>query len=153
MQFVNAEGRLHDTHSFDCHNNPVCGALGPLVKDRREVTAHLHCVSITPGGGVHAELQPGRGCAGVVPPGSRQTHSRGAGSHSCQGQDPGPRHVAFHPTKKWAYCIHELDCTVDLYDWSETSGVAEMKLRESSVISTLCQRHAACGQHCLRNFR
>lgn len=51
----------------------------------------------------------------------------------------GPRHVAFHPTKKWVYCIHELDCTVDLYDWSMTAGKVEMKLRENSVTSTLAK--------------
>jgi 6-phosphogluconolactonase len=49
----------------------------------------------------------------------------------------GPRHVAFHPNGKWMYCIHELDCTIDLFDWSVAGTVASLTLRENSVISTL----------------
>ena len=28
----------------------------------------------------------------------------------------GPRHLAFHPNGRWLYCIHELDCTLELFD-------------------------------------
>jgi 6-phosphogluconolactonase len=45
----------------------------------------------------------------------------------------GPRHVAFHPNGHWLYCIHELDCTIDLYDWHD----GQLTLREGSVVSTL----------------
>ncbi len=47
------------------------------------------------------------------------------------------------------YCIHEIDCTIDLYDWSVSGGQPVMKLREDSVVSTLAhgvgtKGNAAC---------
>jgi 6-phosphogluconolactonase len=62
----------------------------------------------------------------------------------------GPRHLAFHPNHRWLYCIHELDCTIDLYDWNpqptgkrpqphadSPRSQSVMTLRHNSVISTL----------------
>ena len=57
----------------------------------------------------------------------------------------GPRHVAFHPNGLWLYCIYELDCTIDLYDWNVSNGVAAPVLRKDSVISTLKSRAALPG--------
>jgi 6-phosphogluconolactonase len=57
----------------------------------------------------------------------------------------GPRHVAFHPNGKFVYCIHELDCTIDLYDWRMEQGQPVMKLRENSVVSTLAKGTALKG--------
>jgi 6-phosphogluconolactonase len=51
----------------------------------------------------------------------------------------GPRHVAFHPNGNFVYCIHELDCTIDFYDWRMERGQPVMKLRENSVVSTLAK--------------
>jgi len=34
----------------------------------------------------------------------------------------GPRHVAFHPSNRYAYVINELGCTVDLFAWDATAG-------------------------------
>ena len=47
----------------------------------------------------------------------------------------GPRHVAFHPNGKWVYCIHEVDCTIDLFDWN----AGRLMWRAWSVISTLAK--------------
>jgi 6-phosphogluconolactonase len=131
---VDMAGYLQEKSSFDCRNNGLCGALGP-VKDRQEA-AHMHCVTLAPGqkyllacnlGEDALELfkldQPGDPLMNPIRVPAR------AGS--------GPRHVAFHPNGKWLYCIHELDCTVDLYDWSTRDGAAQLKLREESVTSTL----------------
>jgi 6-phosphogluconolactonase len=49
----------------------------------------------------------------------------------------GPRHLAFHPNGRWLYCIHELDCTVDLYEWNVSNGLPAPVLRKDSVFSTL----------------
>ena len=57
----------------------------------------------------------------------------------------GPRHVAFHPNGKWVYCVHELDCTIDLYDWSAKGRKATMTLRPGSTISTLMMGSSLAG--------
>jgi len=131
-----ADGTLRGLSSFDCRNNPVCGTLGP-VKERQDA-AHMHCVTISPGQRYMLTCNLGEDALELFrldnPAGPLANPVRipaRAGS--------GPRHVAFHPAKKWVYCIHELDCTVDLYDWNETGGAASMKLRDASVVSTLAK--------------
>jgi 6-phosphogluconolactonase len=37
----------------------------------------------------------------------------------------GPRHLAFHPTGKWAYCISELDSTLNILSWNAKTGELE----------------------------
>ncbi len=34
----------------------------------------------------------------------------------------GPRHVAFHPSNRYAYVLNELGCTVDAFTWDATAG-------------------------------
>jgi 6-phosphogluconolactonase len=34
----------------------------------------------------------------------------------------GPRHLAFHPSGKWAYCISELDSTLNVLNWDAKTG-------------------------------
>ena len=57
----------------------------------------------------------------------------------------GPRHVAFHPNGSFVYCIHEIDCTIDLYDWRMQQGQPVMRLRENSVVSTLAKGASTKG--------
>lgn len=45
----------------------------------------------------------------------------------------GPRHFAFHPKKRFAYAINELDCTVTAFAFEPTSGA----LTELQTITTL----------------
>jgi 6-phosphogluconolactonase len=133
---IDAEGSLHEKSSFDCRGNAACGVLGP-VKDRQEA-AHMHCVTLAPGQKYMLACNLGEDALElfkldqpVDPLINPIRIPARAGS--------GPRHVAFHPNGKWFYCIHELDCTVDLYDWSMRGGAAQPKLREASVISTLAK--------------
>ena len=44
----------------------------------------------------------------------------------------GPRHLAFHPARPFAYLVNELDSTVTAYDWDAGSGA----LRPLQVIPT-----------------
>lgn len=37
----------------------------------------------------------------------------------------GPRHMVFHPNKQYAYCINELDSTVDVWKLQNAQGVVE----------------------------
>ena len=50
----------------------------------------------------------------------------------------GPRHFDFHPTRKYAYVINELDSTFTAYRYDESSGA----LRELQSISTLPEEFA-----------
>lgn len=45
----------------------------------------------------------------------------------------GPRHIAFHPNTRFAYCINELDSTVTTYHYSSENGA----LRAIQIVSTL----------------
>jgi 6-phosphogluconolactonase len=45
----------------------------------------------------------------------------------------GPRHIAFHPNRNWAYIIHELDSTVTALTYDAEAGV----LTCSDTVSTL----------------
>lgn len=116
---------------------------GP-VADRQDA-AHIHCATVAPGNQyvlacdlgddviLIFPIGPGRGDYVRVP---MRVQAR-AGS--------GPRHVAFHPNGTFVYCIHEIDCTIDLYDWRMERGQPVMKLRKNSVVSTLAKGVSAKG--------
>ena len=108
---------------------------GPVAG--RQDAAHIHCATVAPGNRYVLACDLGDDVILVFPIGP------GAGDYvrvpvRVQARaGSGPRHVAFHPNGRWVYCIHELDCTIDLYDWSVGAGGPVMKLRENSVVSTL----------------
>ncbi len=119
--------------SFDCNASPGdCGGLGPVAT--RQNQPHLHCAVIAPGGQhvIACDLgddtllvfeRPGKG---VVAPIRYKAQS---GS--------GPRHVAFHPAGQWVYCIHELNCTLTLWDWSVRGRKGVLKQRASGEVRLL----------------
>jgi 6-phosphogluconolactonase len=39
----------------------------------------------------------------------------------------GPRHIAFHPKRKWLYSVNELISTVDIFDWNSKQGTLTLK--------------------------
>jgi 6-phosphogluconolactonase len=45
----------------------------------------------------------------------------------------GPRHLAFHPSGKWAYCINELDSTITLLSWNARTGVLTTVASKSTL--------------------
>lgn len=45
----------------------------------------------------------------------------------------GPRHIAFHPNKKFAYVISEMLCTMTAFEWNSARGT----LKQIQTISTL----------------
>ncbi len=59
----------------------------------------------------------------------------GATEQSCGRSAPGagPRHIAFHPTNRYAYVINELGSTVDAFAWDAARGT----LAHRQTISTL----------------
>ena len=126
---VREDGSLEDRFGgFACkQHGDACGVLGP-VHDRQDAP-HLHCTTVAPNGDVVVCDLGDDSILVFSPPNGALNPPRRFAAR----KGSGPRHVAFHPNRKWMYCIHEVDCTIDLYDWSPK----RMALREGSVISTL----------------
>jgi 6-phosphogluconolactonase (cycloisomerase 2 family) len=112
---------------------PAPGEVGPH-RNQRDAGAHPHYVSFDPSG--RFLLAPDRGVdrihiyrldgttgkLAVNDPGFARTRS-GAG----------PRHLAFHPAKPFAYVCDELDSTVTAFGWDSERG----ELKAFQVIPTL----------------
>ena len=125
------------------------GAQHGPVADRQEA-AHLHCTTLSPGNDFLVVCDLGDDLLLLFPieagrntpntPGTPNTSGTPAISvplRIAARPGSGPRHVAFHPNGRWMYCIHELDCTIDLYDWTPLDRQTPLKLRAGSTVSTL----------------
>ncbi len=108
---------------------------GP-VADRQDA-AHIHCAVVSPDNKYVLACDLGDDVILVFPVGPGNGDYVRVPIRVRARAGSGPRHVAFHPNGKFVYCVHELDCTIDLYDWSIENGQPLMKLRENSVVSTL----------------
>jgi 6-phosphogluconolactonase len=53
----------------------------------------------------------------------------------------GPRHLAFHPTSKWAYVVNESATSVTAFDFDKTTG----KLAAKQTVSALPPAQSAAG--------
>jgi len=128
--------------TLQCVGNPACGTVGP-VKDRQE-KAHLHCATVSPHNDFVLVCDLGDDAIEVFPIApAEQTVGTPMRVQARAGS--GPRHVAFHPNGRWVYCVHELDSTIDLYDWSAKGQKAVMTLRAGSTVSTLAMGAAHTG--------
>lgn len=116
---------------------------GPVAG--RQDAAHIHCATIAPGNRYVLACDLGDDVILVFPIGPGVGDYVRVPIRVKARAGSGPRHVAFHPNGKFVYCIHELDCTIDLYDWSVAAGGPAMKLRENSVVSTLDKGEALKG--------
>lgn len=131
---------------------------GP-VADRQDA-AHIHCAVIDPSNKYVLACDLGDDVILVFPvtPGAGDSVRVPLRVGARPGS--GPRHVAFHPNGSFVYCIHEIDCTIDLYDWRMQQGQITptsnerslgtptqpvMRLRENSVVSTLAKGASTKG--------
>jgi 6-phosphogluconolactonase len=137
------DGALRSAAFFDCRNNPACGAIGPNTE--RQDAAHMHCAVISPDNRFVLACNLGEDAIEIfhIHPGAAGPLEVPVRIEARAGS--GPRHLAFHPKGLWLYCIHELDCTIDLYDWNVSNGVPAPVLRKDSVISTLASSAARPG--------
>jgi 6-phosphogluconolactonase len=117
---------------------------GP-VTDRQDA-AHIHCATIAPGNRYVLACDLGDDVILVFPVGPGNGDYVRVPIRVGARAGSGPRHVAFHPSGRFVYCIHELDCTIDLYDWRMEQGQPAMRLRENSVVSTLSKGMSTKGQ-------
>jgi 6-phosphogluconolactonase len=137
------DGALHPAGFFGCQGNSACGVLGPNTA--RQEAAHMHCAVLSPDNRFVLACNLGEDAIEVfrVHPGAANPAEAPVRVAARAGS--GPRHVAFHPNGLWLYCMHELDCTIDLYDWNVSNGQPGPVLRKDSVVSTLKTRAALPG--------
>jgi 6-phosphogluconolactonase len=132
-------GTLHNAAAlFDCDNNTSCGAVGP-IRDRQD-KAHMHCATVSPDNRFVLACNLGEDAIEIFPVNLHAASPVEAPILIATRPGSGPRHLAFHPNAHWLYCIHELDCTIDLYDWNVSNGQPAPVLRKDSVLSTLATR-------------
>ena len=112
---------------------PAPGEVGPH-RNQREAGAHPHCVTFDPSG--RFLLAPDRGVDRV------HIYRLDGLTGKLAANDPafartrpgaGPRHLAFHPAKPWAYLCDELDSTVTAFAWNSERG----ELKAFQVIPSL----------------
>ena len=133
---LDEDGALqHAAAFFDCNNNAACGTTGP--NRVRQNAAHMHCAVISPDNRFVLACNLGEDAIEIfrIHPGAARPIEAPVRVAARAGS--GPRHLAFHPNGLWLYCIHELDCTIDLYDWNVSNGQPAPVLRKDSVMSTL----------------
>jgi 6-phosphogluconolactonase len=112
---------------------PALGEVGPH-RNQSAAGAHPHYVSFDPGG--RFLLAPDRGVDRI------HIYRLDVATGKLAANDPafaktrtgaGPRHLAFHPAKPWAYVCDELDSTVTGFAWDSERG----ELKAFQVIPTL----------------
>jgi 6-phosphogluconolactonase len=112
---------------------PAPGEVGPH-RNQSAAGAHPHYVSFDPSG--RFLLAPDRGVDRI------HIYRLDGSTGKLKANDPGfaktrsgagPRHLAFHPAKPWAYVCDELDSTVTAFGWDSERG----ELKAFQVIPTL----------------
>lgn len=134
--------------TFSCKASGLCGTPGP-VHDRQD-GPHLHCATVSPDNRFVLACDLGDDAILAFPINPDGSASQGSALGPVQRLPArigsGPRHLAFHPNGKWLYCIHELDCTVDLYLWHGGGGAADARLVPSSTVHLTLASEAITGQ-------
>ena len=129
---LGSRGELAETVGVLAYKQPTHGP----VADRQDA-AHLHCTVLSPNNDFLLVCDLGDDLILAFPIAPEAGASIQAPLRFPVRTGSGPRHVAFHPNGRWLYCIHELDCTVDVYDWSVNGGTPSLVLRPGSVVSTI----------------
>jgi len=115
---INADGSLSPFTDMV----PATGEVGPH-RNQSGAGPHPHYVSFDPSG--RFLVAPDRGTDRVL------IYRLDAATGKLAANDPpfgvtrrgaGPRHLAFHPSKPWAYVCNELDSTVTVYSWNSERG-------------------------------
>ncbi len=124
---IEADGRLGPPVSAIQH-------VGSSVNPRRQEGPHAHSVNLDPS--ARFALTADLGLDQVL------IYRFDAAAHTLTPHDPpfgrtaggaGPRHLAFHPSGRFAYVINELDSTVTAFQWESGAGT----LAVIQTISTL----------------
>jgi 6-phosphogluconolactonase len=138
---VKADGTLEMGSGFDCRDNATCGVTGPNAE--RQDAPHLHCAVVSPDDKYLLVCNLGEDAIEVFPifPDSKAILMLGTPLRVATRAGSGPRHVAFHPNGRWVYCIHELDCTIDVFGWNKGT----LTPLGDSMVSTLVSEASRPG--------
>ena len=131
---LNGDGTVQAPgYLFNCNDNAACGVTGPVAA--RQEAPHLHCAVLSPDNHHVVVCNLGEDAIEVFPLDPGGEPPLDAPKRFAARAGSGPRHVVFHPNGKWMYCIHELDCTIDVYEWrtSRKEGASLMPLGGSVV--------------------
>lgn len=121
------DGRLGRRTAFVQHT-------GHGVHPQRQTSPHPHSVLLEPGN--RFALVPDLGLDRIL------VYRFDANSGALTPNDPpsapvapgsGPRHLAFHPNRKWAYVVNELTNSITAFSWNADRG----SLEEFQTVSTL----------------
>ncbi len=134
--------------TFSCKASGQCGTPGP-VHDRQD-GPHIHCATVSPDNRFVLACDLGDDAILAFPINPGQSAPLGPALGPVQRLPSrlgsGPRHLAFHPNGRWLYCIHELDCTVDMYAWTSRAGVADAQLVPANTVHLTLASEAVTGQ-------
>ena len=128
--------------AFACKDNADCGVLGPNTA--RQEGPHMHCAVVSPDNRYLLCCNLGEDAIEVFhidPVIGVASEVLGTPTRFAVRSGSGPRHVAFHPNGRWVYCIHELDCTIDVFGWEK----GKLTPLGDSMVSTLGAGAAADG--------
>jgi 6-phosphogluconolactonase len=115
---INADGSLAPFTDMV----PATGDVGPH-RNQSGAGPHPHYVSFDPSG--RFLVAPDRGTDRVLIyrlDGSTGKLTANDPAFARTRRGAGPRHLAFHPSKSWAYVCDELDSTVTAYGWNSERG-------------------------------
>ena len=116
------------------------GVSGHIQHASEERVAHAHSITPAPAGDFALVCDLGLDCLFVY---RLDLENGGLIPHSetALAQGSGPRHLDFHPNRRWVYVINELNATINVLDWDGASG----KLEPLQTISTLTKEFSGPG--------
>lgn len=118
---LHADGSLAKQTLLRDHEAPPSRTVG-----NRQDAAHAHWTGFSPDN--RFAFVPDLGLDRVVV--YRHDTSAASLEHHGYAELPagsGPRHMKFHPNKKWVYVLNELSLSVSLFDYDAESGVLERR--------------------------
>jgi 6-phosphogluconolactonase len=103
---------------IDFNDHQKFGALGP--NSGRQSSPHPHCTTISPDNRflLVCDLGTDHITVFMIHPETGQLSDPKTFTNDHPGS--GPRHVIFHPNRRWVYGINEIDSTIDHYLWTAT---------------------------------
>jgi 6-phosphogluconolactonase len=108
-----------EASAFACKDNVDCGVNGPNAA--RQEGPHMHCAVVSPDNKYLLCCNLGEDAIEVfhIDPVGTDDAILGIPTRFAAPSGSGPRHLVFHPNGRWVYCIHELDCTINIYGWEK----------------------------------
>ena len=120
---IQPDGKLSQpVTTIDFKDKQKFGSRGPNAV--RQDIPHPHCATVSPDDRFLLVCDLGSDAISVFAIDSETGHLTTTDPHLFEvRRGSGPRHVVFHPNGRWIYGINELDSTIDLFLWTQTSSL------------------------------